>query len=96
MQKFTIFGPYFNTHNSGTTTLNLFISTSNLFSPHFHKISTIEAHWGTVISPLRKKGTVQYSAKNTVPLDTLLKGKVSKSVVFSTKIWSKKPKYLLI
>ena len=39
------------------------------------KNSTIEALWGTVISPLPKKGTVQYSAKNTVPLDTLLKPK---------------------
>ena len=73
-----IYGLCFNTHNLGTTTLNLFISTSNIFSPHFHKKSkkknsTIETLWGTVISPFPKKGTVQYSTKITVPLDTLLK-----------------------
>ena len=47
---------------------------SKLLPPHFQKNqknSTIEALWGTVISPLPKKGTVQYSAKNTVLLDTL-------------------------
>ena len=68
LQKYTFLGPYFNTHNSGTTTLNLFFPTRKIFLLNFHKKSknsTIEALWGTVISPLPKKGTVQYSAKNS-------------------------------
>ena len=73
--KVYIFGAILQYSQLRNTTQNLFIPTSNLFSPHFHKKSknsTIEALWGTVISPLPKKGTVQYSAENTVPLDTLL------------------------
>ena len=49
--KVYFFGPYFNTHNSVTITLNLFIPTSKLIFTKNQKDSTIEALWGTVISP---------------------------------------------
>ena len=46
--KVYFFGPYFNTPNSGTTTLNLVIPTSKLFPPNFHKKSKKQYYWSSL------------------------------------------------